>query len=529
MARISFLLLFTLSASYLLAEVNRYAIFFTDKNNTPYSLNEPEDFLSQRALERRTKQGISLTENDLPVDPQYVSGIRQAGADVFYTSKWFNLAIVQMDEALTSNLLSLNYVSDVRLIAVDERLNLGSRKKDSWLGRVKSKSTDSQLNQLGINNLHNENFKGEGILIAVFDSGFRGVASSAPFASIFNENRLLDTFNFVLNDEDVYDLDAHGTEVLSVIGAEVEDEFLGAAPDASFVLYLTEDDFSEYPIEQYNWLLGAERADSVGVDIINSSLGYNTFDSPFEDYTYDDMDGNTTIVSQAADLAASKGILVVTSVGNEGLNSWGFVVAPGDADSVLAVGYVNSQGILSSGSSRGPTSDGQIKPEVVARGVSTSVIKESGDISSASGSSYSTPLIAGLAACIWQSKPDLTAMQLRDSILSIGDRSTTPDNLYGYGIPRYGDIIASLETIGRSSLKVFPNPTSLNVITVQGVSDPGAIFTLIDAKGKRFQLTSNRSGSDDSYNLELINFSPGTYLLEVSIKRKKEVIRILKR
>ena len=248
--------------------MNRYAIFFTDKNNTPYSLNEPEDFLSQRALERRTKQGISLTENDLPVDPQYVSGIRQAGADVFYTSKWFNLAIVQMDEALTSNLLSLNYVSDVRLIAVDERLNLGSREKDSWLGRVKSKSTDSQLNQLGINNLHNDNFKGEGILIAVFDSGFRGVASSAPFASIFNESRLLDTFNFVLNYEDVYDLDAHGTEVLSVIGAEVEDEFLGAAPDASFVLYLTEDDFSEYPIEQYNWLLGAERADSVGVEII---------------------------------------------------------------------------------------------------------------------------------------------------------------------------------------------------------------------------------------------------------------------
>ncbi|MEM9389840.1 MAG: S8 family serine peptidase [Bacteroidota bacterium] len=529
MVRISFLLLFMLSASCLWAEVNRYAIFFTDKNNTPYSLDEPEDFLSSRALERRTKQGISLTENDLPVDPQYIAGLRQAGADVFYTSKWFNLAIVQMDETLTADLLDLNYVSEVRLIAVDERLNSGSRKKDSWLGRVKSKSTNSQLNQLGINNLHNEDFTGEGILIAIFDSGFRGVNSAVPFSSIFNENRLLDTFNFVLNNEEVYDLDTHGTEVLSVIGAEVEDEFVGAAPDASFALYLTEDDFSEYPIEQYNWLLGAERADSVGVDIINSSLGYNTFDSPFEDYTYEDMDGNTTIVSQAADLAASKGILVVTSVGNEGSNSWGFVVAPGDADSVLAVGYVNSQGILSSFSSRGPTSDGQIKPEVVARGVSTSVIKESGNIGFASGSSFSTPLIAGLAACVWQSNPDLTAMQLRDSIISIGDRFTTPDNQYGYGIPRYGNIIASVETIGRSSLKVFPNPTSLNAITVQGVSDPNTTFILIDANGKRFELSAKRSASDDNYNLQLIDFPPGTYLLEVSMRRKNEVIRILKR
>lgn len=529
MVRSSLFILFVSSSTLLFANVNRYAVFFADKDNTPFTLNEAGAFLSQRALERRNQQGIALSDNDLPVDPQYVEGLRQTGAEVFYTSKWFNLAIVQIDESQVSDLQNLTYVSEVRLIAIGERLSSGSRKGNSWFGRVKSKTTDGQLNQLGVNNLHNDGFLGNDILIAVFDSGFKGVDSTAPFSDIFEEGRMVDAFNFVLNNANVYDLDNHGTEVLSVIGAKVEDEFLGAAPNASFALYLTEDDFSEYPIEEYNWLVAAERADSAGVDVINSSLGYNTFDGPFPDYTYDDMDGNTTIIARAADLAASKGILVVTSAGNEGGNSWGFIVSPGDADSVLAVGYVNAQGIVSSRSSRGPTSDGQLKPEVVASGVGTSVINEAGNIDSSSGSSFSTPLIAGLAACIWQSRPTFTAMQLRDSIVNISDRFTNPDNQYGYGIPRYGDIIASVETSGNSFLKVFPNPTSSNVVTVQGITESKANFMLIDANGKRFQIAASRSSTDGDYNLQLGNISSGTYFIEVEMRRNKELIKIFKR
>ncbi|MEM8565402.1 MAG: S8 family serine peptidase [Bacteroidota bacterium] len=529
MARNSLIIILFLLSQLLQAQVNRYAVFFSDKDGTPYSIDQPEAFLSTQSIERRQQQGIAIQENDLPVNPEYIMGIEDAGAEVFYTSKWFNLAIVQMQDELTLNLLDLAYVSEIRLIATDERLVSPGRKKSSWLSRIKSRSTDSQLSQLGINNLHDEGFFGDGILVAVFDSGFEGVNTTSPFSAIFAEDRLIDSFNFVLNSDNVFDLDDHGTEVLSVISAELEDDFLGAAPRSSFVLYLTEDDFSEFPIEEFNWLVAAERADSVGVDIINSSLGYNTFDSPFDDYSPEDMDGNTTVISRAADLAVSKGMLVVTSAGNEGNNSWGIITAPADADSVLSVGSVNVQGILSSSSSNGPTADGRLKPEVVALGASTSVINSQGNLDVSGGTSFSAPLITGMAACIWESKPDLTAMQLRDTIISIGDNFDTPNNQYGNGIPRYGDIlITSLETAVGSSIKAFPNPTSSNAITVSGIKYNRPKFVLVDANGNKSALNSQNSDKG-SYIIDLGKIASGAYFVEIDLGTKTKTIKVLKR
>ncbi|MEM7107091.1 MAG: S8 family peptidase [Bacteroidota bacterium] len=515
----------------LYAQVNRYAVFFSDKDGTPYSIDEPETFLSSRSVERRLRQGIAIQENDLPVNPEYVAGLTTAGVDVFYTSKWFNLAIIQSQNETTTTLLDLPYVSEIRLIATDERLVASGRKKSSWLSRSKSKTTDSQLNQLGVNNLHNEGFFGAGILVAIFDSGFNGVNTASPFSAIIDQERLQDSFNFVLNTADVFDLDDHGTEVLSVIGAEVEEDFTGAAPKSSFALYLTEDESSEFPIEEFNWLLAAERADSTGVDIINSSLGYNTFHSPFDDYSIEDMDGNTTVVSRAADLAASKGILVVTSAGNEGNdNDWGIVTAPADADSVLSVGSVNALGVISFSSSNGPTADGQIKPEVMARGVNTSVINALGNLNTASGTSFSAPLIAGMAACIWEARPDLTAQQLRDTIISISDNFDTPNNQYGYGIPRYGDIlITSVEGALRSKIKVFPNPATSNAITVSGIKYNRPEFTLIAMNGTRSILKSIQSNEKGNYRVDLGKISSGTYLVEIDLGNRTQTIKVVKK
>ena len=530
MGKISILLpLILFLAVPLSAQVNRYAVFFADKDGSPYSIAQPEEFLSARAILRRQNQNITIQENDLPVNPLYIAGLLDAGANVFYTSRWFNMALVQMEEGLESDILTLQFVSEVRQIAPGERLSPTGRKRSSWLGRLQGRTTNSQINQLGLNNLHDEGFLGSDVFIAVFDSGFEGVDTSEAFSAIIDEDRLTDTFNFVLNSQEVYSLDSHGTEVLSVMGASVQDEFVGASPRASFALYLSEDDDSEYPIEEFNWLMAAERADSVGVDIINSSLGYNTFLAPFDDYALEDMDGNTTVVTRAADLAASKGMLVVTSAGNEGNNDWGTITAPADADSVISVGSVNSSGFLSSSSSGGPTTDGRIKPEVVARGVSTSVIRSSGNIGTASGTSFAAPLVAGMAACIWESQPSLTAMQLRDTIISISSNFQNPNNQFGYGIPQFGEIIASLEGAKVAGLTVFPNPTTSNTVTISGIKYRNPKFILVDMSGKKYVLNTISEVEKGSYDVSLSEFSGGTYFIEVYLGNRSQTIKILKR
>ncbi len=528
MVRTSLVLLLLSWAYVVNAQVNRYAVFFTDKDGTPYSLDTPGAFLSSRAIERRTNQGIPYIENDLPVNPSYLTGLAEEGAEVFFASKWLNAALVQVDDGLVASIEALDYVNEIRLIGLGERLSSGSRKRTHTSNRIMSGTTFAQLNQIGITNLHAEGFRGEGLLMAIFDSGFIGVETTSPFNHIFSENALVDSYNFVLNNDNPYELDDHGTEVLSVIGAVIEDQFLGAAPDADFVLYITEDDATEYPIEEFNWLVAAERADSVGVDIINSSLGYNTFDASFDDYQFEDLDGNTTIISRAADLAASKGILVVTSAGNEGNSNP--ITAPADADSVISVGYVSSSGTIVLQSSSGPSADGQIKPEVVARGVSVSVINEFGNIDTSSGTSFSAPLVAGLAACIWQSKPGFTNMQLRDTILAISDRVDNPDNLYGYGLPQYGDIqITSLVPRTETDVVVYPNPVQDNSFSIKGLTIPPELIeiNLINLHGIRFNLPI-KIESNNELTVEIRDLKSGIYFLEIKTGDKIDRIKILK-
>jgi serine protease AprX len=312
------------------AQSNRYFVFFKDKVGTPFSISDPTQFLSTRSIERRQKQNISIIEEDLPVNPGYVSQVKTTGAKTFFTSRWWNGVLVEGDPATLAIVNALPFVKESRLVAPGTKLMGGRASK---IKLRKNSTADQpvnqfQLEQLGIDVMQEEGYKGEGIFIAVFDSGFEGVNVSAPFADLFSENRINQTKNFVTNESNVYISDDHGTEVLSIMAAHASDSYLGGAYKANYFLYLTEDVSSEYRIEEYNWTFAAERADSAGVDVINSSLGYTEFDDPSMDYQTTDLNGNTAIVTQAARKAIDKGMLVVASAGNEGSSSWKFITPP---------------------------------------------------------------------------------------------------------------------------------------------------------------------------------------------------------
>ena len=534
MGKSSFIFIFLLVSLNTLAQVNRYVVFLSDKTNTPYTLENPGMFLSARAIERRADQGIEIVTNDLPVDPGYVQGVSGTGAEVLYASKWLNALVIQSDPALLPAIEGLAYVTGTALIAPGEKPANGSRKTGkSRLQRTASAVNTRQLNQLGLNNLHAEGYRGTGIRIAFFDSGFRGVDTADPFAHIFDTDRMIYTYNVVEGHEEVYILDDHGTETFSTVSAFSADVYVGAAYEAEFMLFLTEDIGSEYRIEEYNWLIAAEKADSAGVDIISSSLGYNTFDDVTMNYSLPEMDGNTAVVTRAADLASQKGILVVTSAGNEANDlDWGIITAPADADSVVSVGMVDINGNLGSNSSRGPTADGRVKPEVVAMGVRTSIVEDDGSTGTATGTSFSAPLVAGFAACLWQSRPGFTNMQLRDTILNLGDRADTPGNQFGYGIPQYGTIITNIEDLNDTDdVRLYPNPLQGNIliITSDGKDLSRASIRIADAKGS---LVSKRKygyvRSNDQIEIDTRGLGRGTYLLALEFESFSRRFKIIK-
>ncbi|MEM8895580.1 MAG: S8 family serine peptidase, partial [Bacteroidota bacterium] len=442
MMRSSFLILtFWLSATILLAQENRYIIFFSDKEGTPYSIEKPEEFLSEKAIERRIKQGLAINETDLPVSPEYIAGVNALGVRVWYTSSWFNLGLVQVSPSLEERLLEEPYIDSVALVAAGERLT-NNMSNFTWPTTFEeptsNRTTENQNQLLGIEAMHAAGFQGQDMLIAVFDGGFQGTNISSTFRHIFENEQLIDYHDYVSHGKDIFTYDDHGTSVLSTTGAFLEDQYVGTAYLADYALFVTEEASAENRIEEYNWLFAAERADSLGVDIINTSVGYSTgFSDESMNYEYADLDGSTTVITRAANMASDKGILVVCSAGNEGNDPWQFVTAPADGENVLAVGSISSNENLSSFSSLGPTPDGRIKPDVVAMGSQVTIVVSSGNISAGGGTSYSSPQIAGLAAALWQAKPNSTNLEIIADIKASGDRASLPDNEYGFGLPNF--------------------------------------------------------------------------------------------
>jgi serine protease AprX len=301
------------------AQVNRYVVFFKDKAGIPFTVNEPTEFLSTLAIERRVEQGIAVTPEDLPVSENYVQGVRDVGAKAFFQTKWMNGVLVQCDASLIPAIQNLAYVDRVEFVAPNERLMTGRKRTELKTKELKTaSSTQVQLHMIGLDEMHATGTKGEDMVIGIFDGGFQGVNTSAPFQHIFNENRinLEASKDFVTNSDNVFQFDEHGTEVFSVIAAYQDGFFTGGSYEANYQLYVTEDVVGEYRIEEYNWLFAAERADSAGVDVINSSLGYYDFDQGAMDYPKSAMDGKTTVVSKAAQMLADRGVIVVCSAGN---------------------------------------------------------------------------------------------------------------------------------------------------------------------------------------------------------------------
>jgi subtilisin family serine protease len=424
---------------------NTYVIRFKDKDTTSFSITKPNEFLSERALLRRQKYNIPVTLQDIPVNENYIKTIKDLGIEIFSTSKWLNHIVVYTEDSLLiETVLKLSFVNnETNSVLPKEKLK---NKKNKEINIISSRDETSildygsganQVKMLNVHQLHNNGFMGQGIQIAVLDAGFYNADSLSGFDSIRTNNQILGTRDFVERDGDIYRDATHGMSVLSTIAANIPGKLIGTAPKASFWLFRSEDERSEYYIEEYYWLNAAEYADSLGVDMIHSSLGYNEFDDTISNHKYSDMDGNTAISSIAADIASSKGILVVTSAGNEGNDPWKYISAPADADDVLSVGATNGNGKVANFSSRGPSSDKRVKPDVMAQGSFVWVLDANGRISISFGTSFSGPIIAGAVACLWQANPQFSNLEIIDAVKKSSNYYTNPDSDYGYGIPDF--------------------------------------------------------------------------------------------
>ncbi|SHE76125.1 Por secretion system C-terminal sorting domain-containing protein [Mariniphaga anaerophila] len=456
---------------------NYYWVAFHDKDNSPYSLLFPEEFLSSKALQRRRNQNIAIDSLDLPVNPNYVQQTLALGATLKHSSKWLNgITVKASADSFVEEALLLPFVKEVQLTKRSTQMKSAFNKfaepecsgSDLDIDTAVYGESVHQVAQLNGQFLHNNGFRGEEMYIAVFDAGFYKADQYPAFDSLWINRQIAGIKDFVAPKENFFDGHYHGMSVLSIMGGNIAGKIQGTAPKATYWLVRSEDPGSEFLIEEDNWVAAAEFADSVGVDIINSSLGYFTFDDPAMDHTYDDMDGKTTRVAKAANIAVAKGMLVFASAGNEGRenNPWKYIISPSDGDSVIAVGAVNKDGIPAPFTSRGPASDGDVKPNVSAMGWNTIVQRSSGTIGTGNGTSYSSPVIAGAAACLWQANLLATASQVKNAIERSANLYLTPDTLSGYGIPdlKIADKIlktAIFEDRDTSETwLVYPNPAS---------------------------------------------------------------------
>ncbi len=427
-------------------DLYKFRLLLTDKAGSSYSIDNPEKYLSQRAIERRTKYDIPIDISDLPVSDAYLAEIRNQGVEIVSKSKWINAVVVMCTDSMAGiNLKNLPFVDSVKVVW--KKLGGGVKASvDSYA--IKGEKSESALNfcndenyygaastQIKMHNgdlLHDVGYKGSGMLVAVLDAGFNSANTIVGL-----KEQIAGSKDFVIPGGDVFDLGIsdHGLKVFSTMGANIPNKMVGTAPEAKYWLLRSEDTTTEFPVEEDYWAAAAEFADSIGVDVINSSLGYYNFNYPTTSYTKDQLDGKTAFISQAASMAARKGILVCNSAGNSGNDAWGLINFPGDSEEVFTTGSVNKDSIIAASSSRGPTADGRIKPDVIAMGVSTCLLDIYGNTTQGNGTSYASPIMAGLSASLWQALPSLNNMEIKNLIKMYGSKSTNPDNTYGYGIP----------------------------------------------------------------------------------------------
>ena len=444
------------------AQLSKYIIKFRDKGSNSFSFSNPAAYLSQKAIDRRTRYSIAIDSSDLPVTVRYLDSILLSGTvTILNVSKWLNAVSIQTtDAAALAKIRTFPFVQVVSGIALrtTSAISGGDKfEKEKEQLPVQLKETGvtadffnygQSFDQVHLHNgefLHNIGLRGQNMVIGMLDAGFNNYVTVKAFDSVRANGQILGIYDFVARDSSVNEDNQHGMQCFSIIAANVPGQFIGTAPKANFYLFRTEDASSEYPVEEFNWVCGAERVDSVGGDVISSSLGYgDKMTDPAFNHSYTEMNGNTTMAAIGADLAAKKGILVVNAAGNEGTNTWKYIITPADGDSVMAVGAVTTKGAVVNFSSYGPSSDGQVKPDVASVGAGTIIQYPNNSIGGGNGTSFACPNMAGLTTCLWQGFPEFNNMKIINALRQSGSKASTPDDRIGYGIPDVRKALANL-------------------------------------------------------------------------------------
>jgi len=552
MKKLVFLFVFLLSLQ-VTAQEDAW-VFLKDKPNAATFIANPLTMLSQRSLDRRARHNIALDTKDVPLEATYYAQIKGAnGIITLAKSKWLNAIHVQGTQADINNLKTtfsfVNVIEFANNLLNKRAKSFSVASKITHQNKFAKTATDFnygnaniQIQMLKGDVLHQKGFTGTGMHIAVLDAGFPNVNTFAAFSRIRDNNQILGGYDFVGRSTDFYLAkrnsnntltNGHGTNVLSDIAGYLDGQFIGTAPDASFYLFVTEDVENEVPLEESLWVEAAERADSLGVDVINTSLGYTTFDASKYNYSYSDMDGKTTFITRGAEIGASRGMILVNAAGNEGNTFWKYIGAPADATSVFTVGAVNATGTIASFSSYGPTADNRIKPDVLAQGQNPYIISSSSGnpINSSSGTSFSSPIMAGVIACFWQAFPNKTGAEIRQIIRESADKFATPHEQYGYGIPNfetaYNTTVLSLNTFDAfSGVKIFPNPVDNNFsLQLSNANLSEFEIKIVNVLGKEVlkikELKSN--------TIDVSELRGGIYLLQIIKENQQKTLKLIKK
>lgn len=532
------LLIFVLFISYLGYSQEDAWVYFNDKPDSQYYFSNPLQMLSQRALDRRTMQNIPLDLVDVPIHQAYIDQITTtSGITVKAKSKWLNALHIRGTQADIQALTLLSFVNHVSF--ANHTINGAGKKPDFSQNNLVNKVLETQVsfnygnsaNQIQMLNghlLHQQNFTGAGKIIAILDAGFPGVDVVSPFQRLRDNNQILGGYNFVARNSNYYSLDSHGTMVLSNMGGYVDNQLVGTAPDASYYLFITEDNSSENPLEESLWVEAAEMADNLGADIINTSLGYFGYDNPNYSHTYSEMNGTTTFISRGANIAFSRGMIVVVSAGNSGNSSNVHIGSPADAVNVLTVGAVDASRNYASFSSIGPSFDGRVKPDVMAQGLYAVVATPSGVVGTNSGTSFSGPIMAGMVASFWQAFPTFTNSQIVQFVKESADHFTTPNPQYGYGIPNFQlaltNALSSMQ-FHSDLIGVYPNPVNDAVtfsIPSVGTSKEITIYNNLG------QIVFNQTSYNQIQNVSLQSLESGVYFYKIAVANGTKVGKLIK-
>jgi serine protease AprX len=528
-----------------------FRVYFHDKTGSPV-LSSPLVFLSQRALDRRFDQNITVDSTDRPVSPAYVDSVLTLTTGKFHlTSRWMNYMVVLLsDSTKILTLQGKNYIDSIKWVgyyttALHKGTTATNPKFSSETSGQTAKTTGSssyydsswpQTTMVNGDYLHDKGFKGKGKLIAVIDEGFANIDIGTGFDSMRNNGKLLDRYNFVTASATLNTISFHGTQCLSTMAGYKPYAYVGSAPEADYAVYCSEIIQPDQELEMDNLVAATERADSLGADIISESLGYNTFSNPggFHSLVYNDIDGKTTNVAIAANMCTKKGMLFVASAGNEGGNSWNYILTPGDADSAITVGSVTPTKVIASNSGYGPNAAGRIKPDVCMQGQDAVVLNDGSNAGNAGGTSYATPQLAGWAACLWQAGGNsITPYQLRTAIIQSADLYQNPDNHYGYGIPDFKkafDLLGIKDTPQNPGWSVSPNPFSKQVEIKMYLSKNDVVGIVMTDLSGRIVFSNEQSlskGAQDLF-LSMPNLSSGIYFLKITTSDNRSVVKMVK-